>query len=59
MEKERESDAKYKRLSIQRKTSKEVDREICETIQDRGSSVEKCSEVKAASLNENSPGSKC
>jgi len=32
LEKGRQSDAKYKRLSIQGKTSKEVGRKICGTI---------------------------
>jgi len=32
VEEEKESDVKYKRLSIQRKTSKEVDREVCGAI---------------------------
>jgi len=32
MEKRRESDAEYKRLSIQEKTGEEVDKEICGII---------------------------
>ena len=32
MEKERQSDAKYKRLSIQGETDEEVGREICRTV---------------------------
>jgi len=58
MEKGRESDAKYKRLNIHKKTSKEVDREMCGTIQDRESSVEECGKVEATGLNEDSPSSK-
>jgi len=34
MKKRRESNTEYKRLSIQGKTSKEVDRKIYETIRD-------------------------
>ena len=52
MEQRRESDAKYKRLSIQGKTGKEVDIEICGTIQDRGGSIEKCSEVEISGIYE-------
>jgi len=58
MKEERESDAKYKKLSIQRKTSEKVDREICGAIQDRRNSVEEYSEVKVAGLNENSSSGK-
>jgi len=58
MKEERESDAKYKKLSIQRKTSEKVDREIYGAIQDRRNSVEEYSEVKVADLNENSSSGK-
>jgi len=54
-----ESDAEYKRLSIQEKTSKEVDREICETIQDKENSIEKCSKVEIAGLHKDLSSGKC
>jgi len=36
-----------------------VDRKICGIIQDRKSSIKKCSEVKTAGLYENSSSDKC
>jgi len=59
MEKRRESNAKHKRLNIQGKTGKEVNRKICGTIKNRGGSIEKYSEVETASFYEDSPGGKC
>ena len=59
MEEERPDNAKYKRLSIQRKTGVQVGREICRTIQNRRNSIIKCSEVVVTKLNENSSGSQC
>ena len=47
-----ESDAEYKRLSIQRKTSKKVDGKIYRIVQDRESNIKECSEAEAASLHE-------
>jgi len=57
MKEERKSNAKYKRLSIQGKTNKEVDREICGTIYNRESSIKKYSKVETTDFNEDSSGS--
>ena len=57
MEERRQSTAKYKGLSIQRETCTQVDREICEAICDRGSSIIKCGKVTITKSNENSSSS--
>ena len=59
MEEERQSDAKYKGLSIQGKTSTEVDRKICGAVYDRGGSINECSKITITKFDENSSGSKC
>ena len=59
MEEERQSDAKYKGLSIQGKTYMEVDGKICGAICDREGSIIKCSKIMIIKFNENSSSSKC
>jgi len=59
VEEGRQSNAKYKRFSIQGKTCMEVDKKICEAICDRESSIVKCSKITITKFNENSSGSKC
>jgi len=51
------SNAKYQRLSIQRKTGTETGRKICGAIQNRRSGVDKYSEIAITGFNENSPSS--
>ena len=58
MEEGRQSDAKYKGLSIQGKTCMEVDRKICGAIYDRGGSIIECSKITITKFNENSSSSK-
>ena len=59
MKKERENNTKYKRLSIQKKASKEVDREICRTLCDRRSNIKECSKVEVAIFDEDSSSGEC
>ena len=59
MEKGRQSDAKYKGLSIQGKTCMEVDRKIYGAVRDRGDNIVECSKITITKFNENSSGSKC
>ena len=58
MEERRQSNAKYKRLSIQRETCTQVDRKICGAIHDRGSSIIECSKATVIKFDENPFGSK-
>ena len=58
MKEGRQSDAKYKRLSIQRKTCAEVDRKIYGAICDRGSGINEHGKIMTTKFNENSSGSK-
>ena len=51
------SNTKHQRLSIQRKTSTETGRKICEAIQNNRNGVDKCGEIAITEFNENSPGS--
>ena len=59
MEKGRQSNAKYEGLSIQGKTSMEVDGKICGAICNRGGSIVECSKITITKFDENSSGSKC
>ena len=59
MEEEKQSDAKYKRLSIQGKTSMEVDGKICEAVYDKRSNIDECSKITITKFDENSSSSKC
>ena len=47
-----------RKLSIQEKTSKKVNGKICETIYGKRSNIREYSKVEAASLYNNSSGSK-
>ena len=55
----RQSNAKYKRLNIQRETGTKADQKICRAIYDRGGSIVECSKVMITKFNENSSNSKC
>ena len=57
MDERRQSNAKYKGLSIQKETSMQVDREVCRTIHNRESDIIKCGEIAITIFNENSFGS--
>ena len=59
MEERRQSDAKYKELSIQGKTYTKVDGKICGTIYDRGGSIVECGKITITKFDENSSGSEC
>ena len=59
MEERRQSNAKYKRLSIQRETCMQVDGKIYEAIHNRGSSIIKCGKATITKFDKNSSGSKC
>ena len=59
MKQEREGHIKYKKLSIQEKTSEEIDRKICGALWDKESSVKEYSKVEATSLNKDSSSGKC
>ena len=59
MEEERQSDAKYKGLSIQGKTGMEVDGKIYEAVYDKRSSIDECGKITITKFDENSSGSKC
>jgi len=54
----RQSDAKYKGLSIQGKTGMEIDGKICGAICDRGGSIVECSKITITKFDENSSSSK-
>ena len=58
MEEGRQSNAKYKGLSIQGKTSTEVNGKIYGAICNREGSIDKCSKIIITKFNENSSGSK-
>ena len=58
MEEGRQSDAKYEGLSIQGKTSTEIDGKICGAICDRGGSIVECGKIMITKFNENPSGSK-
>ena len=57
MEEGSEDNAKHKRLSIQKKANKKVNRKICGTIHDRRSSIKKYSKAETTNFYEDSPGS--
>ena len=59
MKERRQSNAKYKELSIQREICMQVDRKICGAIYDRGSSIIECSKATITKFDKNSSGSKC
>ena len=59
MEEGRQSNTKYKGLSIQGKTSMEVDGKICGAICNRGGSIIKCSKIMITKFDESSSNSKC
>ena len=56
MEERRQSNAKYKELSIQRETCMQADRKICGAIRNRGSSIIEYSKVMITKFDENSSG---
>jgi len=59
VEEGRQSDAKYEGLSIQEKTSMEVDGKICGAVYDRGGSIVEWGKIMITKFDENSSGSKC
>ena len=59
MKERRQSNAKYKRLSIQGKTSTEINGKIYGAICNRESSIIECSKITITKFDENSSGSKC
>jgi len=58
MKERRQSNAKYKELSIQRETCMQVDGKIYRVIHDRESSIIECSKATITKFDENSSGSK-
>jgi len=59
VEEGRQSNAKYKGLSIQGKTYMKVDGKIHGTICGRGDSIVECGKITITKFNENSSSSKC
>ena len=59
MEEGRQSDAKYKGLSIQGKTYTKVNGKIHRTVCSRGGSIVECSKIMITKFDENSFSSKC
>ena len=59
MEEGKLGDAKYKRLSIQKKTCMKVSRKIYGAVCSRRSSIIKCSKITITKFDENSSSSKC
>ena len=58
MKERRQSNAKYKELSIQREICMQVDGKICGAIHDRGSSIIECSKATITKFDKNSSSSK-
>ena len=58
MKERRQSNAKYKELSIQRETCTQVDGKIYRAIHDRESSIIECNKATITKFDENSSGNK-
>jgi len=59
VEEGRQNIIEHQGLGVQRKTNKEVDREVCGAVHDRGSSINECGEIAITIFNENLSGSQC
>ena len=55
----RQSDVEYKRFGVQGKTSKEINKLICQSIYHQWGNFYQCGQTIIAQFNENSSGSEC